>query len=574
MPSSPRSRDPSAEACASIVLDAFTRYNADFRALTRRAKQRFEQRDWHGLQCDNRERIELYETAVQSTLSVLTDRLGEALTSRALWRGAKEAYAELIDGHRDIELTKTFYSSITRRIFATVGVASDIEFVAVDLDPMGRIEQCRETNVYWHEGQTRPVVRRLLSDYWLDTIYADFSASIDYIATEIDARCASLFDYRGANSIELLRPLFFQNTRAYLVGRINRESGALPLVIALANGVDGLYADAVLMSEDEISILFGFTRSYCMADLEAVGEAVVFLKSLMPRKPVAELYTVLGRAKQGKTETYRALFQHLEASEDCFEPAPGTKGMVMIVFTLPSYDVVFKVIRDRFAYPKAVRRRQVMARYQLVFKHDRAGRLVDAQEFRHLKFERRRFQPELLEELLEHAADTVKLDGDELVVRHVYTERRLTPLNVFLAEADRIAARQVVLDYGQAIRDLARTNIFPGDLLLKNFGVTRHRRVIFYDYDELCLLTDCRFRRLPEPRHPEEELEANTWFYVGDNDVFPEQFPSFMGLRGELLETFMEYHGELLDADYWRDIQQRLVAGEVLEIVPYRRNIY
>ncbi|MGH8276708.1 MAG: isocitrate dehydrogenase kinase/phosphatase AceK regulatory subunit, partial [Steroidobacteraceae bacterium] len=303
--------------------------------------------------------------------------------------------------------------------------------------------------------------------------------------------------------------------------------------------------------------------------LERVAEAVVFLRTLMPRKPVSELFTVLGRARQGKTERYRELMRNLERTDDEFTHAPGERGLVMVCFTLPSFDVVFKVIRDHFAYPKTVLREEVMEKYRMVFVHDRAGRLVDAQEFRRLRFPRARFAAALLAELKAEAAGTVHEDGEDLVFDHLYIERRMTPLNLYLRTASAPDAERVALDYGQCIRDLAYTDIFPGDLLLKNFGVTRHGRVIFYDYDELCRVTDCTFRDLPRPTNPEDEMRAEPWFYVGDSDVFPETFAHFLGFADPQRAALLHMHGEVLTARFWRGVQQRLRDGEVVEVLPY-----
>jgi isocitrate dehydrogenase kinase/phosphatase len=304
-------------------------------------------------------------------------------------------------------------------------------------------------------------------------------------------------------------------------------------------------------------------------DLERVGEAVLFLKSILPVKPVSELFTVLGRAKQGKTERYRELMHHLNNTQDRFVHAAGERGLVMVCFTLPSFDVVFKIIRDRFPYPKNVLREEVMAKYQLVFKHDRAGRLVDAQEFRRLRIPKELFAPELLEELLSETAMTVREDGPNLVFDHMYIERRMIPLNLYLRTAADKAAESAVLDYGQCIRDLAYTNIFAGDLLLKNFGVTRHGRVIFYDYDELCAITDCHFRDLPQATNLEDEMRGEAWFYVADNDVFPETFIRFLSFTDSQRDVLLRMHGEILTAHFWRNVQERLKEGEVLEVLPY-----
>jgi isocitrate dehydrogenase kinase/phosphatase len=213
-----------------------------------------------------------------------------------------------------------------------------------------------------------------------------------------------------------------------------------------------------------------------------------------------------------------------------------------------------------------------MDKYHFVFVRDRVGRLADAQEFEHLEFPRRCFPDDLLEYLLGVAGTTIRVEGDRVIVRHLYTERRVTPLNLFLLEANQESAREAVLDYGNAIKDLAAANIFTGDMLLKNFGVTRNGRVICYDYDELCLLSECRFRRLPEPRSIEEEFAAEPWFHVGDMDVFPEEFRAFLVPPGRVREAFLAAHGDLLDVEFWQRLQDRLARGEIFDVFPYRRS--
>ena len=304
--------------------------------------------------------------------------------------------------------------------------------------------------------------------------------------------------------------------------------------------------------------LFGYARSYFHVDLPVVSAAITLLRSFMPRKSIDELYTVLGRAKQGKTERYFALQRHLDKSIDSFVHAPGDRGLVMLVFTLPSHDLVFKVIRDRFGAPKTSTREDVIDRYQFVFRHDRAGRLVDAQEFKRLRLPRARFMPDLLDELLNEAGESCRIEGEDLIVEHCYIERRLRPLNLFLREADPAAAESAIIDYGNALRDLAASNVFPGDLLLKNFGVTSHGRVIFYDYDEICMVTDCVFRDLPQPSCEEEETSAEPWFHCGPRDVFPEQWLPFLSIPPALCGVFTQHHAELLTAAWWRSLSSRL----------------
>ena len=555
--------------CARQLVEAFADYNAEFRAITRRAPLRFDSRDWKGSQRDAVERIELYDRFVNRTVAELRAALAGEAPDREAWRRIRAEFAALITDLPDPEFTKTFFSSVTRRLFGTVGVAPDIEFVATDLDPLADVHSGVGTNTYVNHGSLPLLFEDLLGDVRFRSPWRDLDKSIAHVAAEVRAYLDSRAERRAVEKVEVIRPVFYQVSRAYIVGRVVGGGLLAPLVIALKNTDNGMLVDAVMLAEDDVSIVFGYTRSYFHVDLERVAEAVVFLRSIMPRKPVSELFTVLGRARQGKTERYRELVRHLERTADLFTHAPGERGLVMVCFTLPSFDIVFKVIRDRFPYPKTVLREEVVAKYQMVFIHDRAGRLVDAQEFRRLRFPRARFAAELLAELTREAAHTVHEDGTDLVFDHMYVERRMTPLNLYLRDAEPAVAARAALDYGQCIRDLACTNIFPGDLLLKNFGVTRHGRVIFYDYDELCQVTDCNFRDLPEAQNPEDELRAEAWFYVADNDVFPETFLRFLAFGEPERAALLRVHAEILTAKFWRDLQRRLREGEVVEVLPY-----
>lgn len=566
------SHDPAVHALAvrtaAAIFAAFEDYNDSFRSITRRAQRRFEAREWQLGQRDAVERIELYDHRVERCLAGLVGTLGRHIAEEATWSAARTEFARLIADSPDRQFHATFFNSLTRKVFATVGVNATVEFIADDDDlPHGTAPV---VEISLQDGLVPGLERLLAGLPWASRIH-DAARSAQFIAAEIQ----TVLTVRGLagelNRLEVLEPVFYRATRAYVVGRIGGGDWTFPLVIACAHPESGIVADTVMISDYELRPLFGFSRSYFHADLAIVEPVVRYLCSIMPGKPVDELYTVLGRAKQGKTERYRSLFRHLAASTDPFVHAEGVPGMVMVVFTLNSSELVFKVIRDRFAFPKTSSREEVMEKYRFVFRHDRVGRLVDAQEFRRLRFPRARFAPELLAELLDSAASSCRLDGDDLIIDLCYLERRLKPLDVYLREAEPAAARRAIRDYGQAIRDLALSNVFPGDLLLKNFGVSRHGRVIFYDYDELCLVTECRFRDLPAARDDDDELRAEPWFYVGPDDVFPAQFLEFLGLRGELRAEFLRYHAALLDADYWRQLKAAHAAEEHLEVVPYQR---
>jgi isocitrate dehydrogenase kinase/phosphatase len=458
---------------------------------------------------------------------------------------------------------------VTRRIFTTVGVNPEIEFVGIESalrDLRTRSEIYRR---YTPRGSLRELLRDLMEDYRFDVAWRDPDREADSVSERVADYLGRTFGSDRLDALETIKTVFFRNKGAYVIGRIRRDIHVVPFVLALLNSDDGVTVDAVLLQQDEVSVVFSFTRSYFLVEVESPREVIVFLKSIMPLKPIAELYTALGYNKHGKTEMYRSLLRHLRKYDDRFEVAVGDPGMVMLVFTLHGFDMVFKVIRDRFAPPKQTSHAAVMERYRLVFKHDRVGRLIDAHEFEHLTFSRGQFSEELLGELLEHAAQTVKVDGDEVIIHHLYAERKVTPLNLYLRQADGTSAHRAVVDYGNAIKELAAANIFPGDFLLKNFGVTRHSRVVFYDYDELCLLEQCHFRRLPPSRVPEDEMEAEPWFSVGEDDVFPEEFRRFLGMDGTLRSTFERHHADLFTVDFWKGLQDRHRAGELVDVFPY-----
>ncbi len=550
------------------IRRAFEDYNAEFRVITQRGQRRFEEREWKLGQRDAVERIELYDLCVVRCVAGLVGSMGSGVADEEIWGEVRHEYAALVNQCADSAFYKTFFNSLTRKVFNTVGVNTRVEFLVPDLEPTlnGSAPPVIELPV---TGPLHDTVNKIVEQFPSGAMLTDRSATVRQVSARIEEFVQRRHPEDPLLSIDMLGPVFYRAARAFCVGRLQGEHWSAPLILAFKNRENGVVVDAVMTDDSDVRSLFGFSRSYFHADLPAVSAAVSFLRTIMPKKPIEELYTVLGRAKQGKTERYRRLYKYLTEASDQFVHAEGQKGMVMIVFTLKSYDLVFKVIRDHFAFPKTASREDVMERYQFVFRHDRAGRLVDAQEFRRLRFPVSLFDEELLKELRSEADQSCRFDGDDLIIDHCYIERRLRPLNLYLGEVDAIAARRAVIDYGQAIRDLAHSNVFPGDLLLKNFGVTGNGRIIFYDYDELCLVTDCAFRDLPKSRFDEDEMRAEPWFYVGPHDVFPEQFVNFLGLPADLRDVFLRYHADLLTAEFWRDLKSRHAAERWVEVVPY-----
>jgi isocitrate dehydrogenase kinase/phosphatase len=549
---------------ADVIAEQFRLYNEEFGQITRRAARNFLAEDWQAAQHDSVERIELYERRVARCVGLVQAHLATRRTDVALWAEIKRAYESLVMRRPDSDFYSTFFNSVTRDIFGTVGVNRDVEFCATRV---GRAAGVVPIRIYRVGGSLPIAVRDVLGDLPFGAAIGDTDAAVHRISAEIGRYFDSGRHSGAPESIEFVEPVFYRGMHAFVVGRLIGDGVISPLILAFTISNKNVHVDAVMLSRADVGSLFGYARSYFHVDLPVVSAAITLLRSFMPRKSVDELYTVLGRAKQGKTERYFALQRHLDKSIDSFVHAPGDRGLVMIVFTLPSHDLVFKVIRDKFGAPKTITREEVIERYQFVFRHDRAGRLVDAQEFKRLRLPRARFMPELADELLREASESCRIEGDDLIVEHCYIERRLRPLNLFLREAEPAAAESAILDYGNALRDLAASNVFPGDLLLKNFGVTSHGRVIFYDYDELCLVSDCVFRDLPRASNEEEEISAEPWFHCGPRDVFPEQWLPFLSIPATLSEVFVRQHGYLLTAAWWR--AQAALAPEAASATRY-----
>jgi isocitrate dehydrogenase kinase/phosphatase len=396
------------------------------------------------------------------------------------------------------------------------------------------------------DGSTAELIERVVREVLPGAAFADLRSDARLAAARIEAEAGA-----PAGGLQIVATPFFRRKGAYLVGRLLGRGGHVPVAIALLHEDRGVVVDAVLLGENDLSVLFSFTRSHFHVDAGPPRRLAAFLRELMPLKPPAEVYIAIGFHKHGKTELYRDLLRYLASSDAKFDFAPGTPGLVMVVFAMPGYDVVFKVIRDEFPAAKTVTRAGVMRNYRLVFRHDRAGRLVEAQEFEHLRFDRDRFTPALVEELRRACGRHVSVRADDVVVHHAYVERRVTPLDVHVRRAEADAREAAVVDFGRAIKDLAATNIFPGDLLPKNFGLTRHGRIVCYDYDELGMLLDFTFRELPESTLEDDAFDE-PWFGAAPNDVFPEEFPRFVGLPADLRATFEAHHRDLYDAGSWR----------------------
>jgi isocitrate dehydrogenase kinase/phosphatase len=578
-----RLTDSRAHDIARALLEGFDRHYRLFREASAAAKQRFEQADWHGQQRAQRERIEFYDKRVDEAVERLQREFDAGRLPDDTWQQVKLHYIGLLTNHQQPELAETFFNSVTTRILHHSYFHNEFIFVrpAVSTEYIESNDPARPTyRAYYPTLQSwRETWLRVVRDFDLALPFAD-------LERDVDAVVAALQDHLGeirprANfQIQVLSSLFFRNKGAYVVGKIINGFQETPIALpVLHDGQGRLVIDTVLFTEDELLMLFSYARAYFMVDMQVPSASVQFLRSLMPRKPRAELYSALGLQKQGKNSFYRDLLYHLRHSSDKFRIAPGIKGMVMLVFDLPSFPYVFKVIKDYYPSQKDTTRELIKSKYLLVKTHDRVGRMADTLEYSNVALPRARFEDDLIEELKTYCPSLLEIsdrdsDGQiEVIISHVYIERRMIPLNIYLQDAmaagDSGAVERAVIEYGNAIKDLVAANIFPGDMLWKNFGVTRHGKVVFYDYDEIEYLTDCNFRHVPAPRNEEEEMSGEIWYAVGPKDVFPETFGPFLLGNPEVRAVFMRHHADLLDAAFWQGHKERILGGHVHDVFPY-----
>lgn len=580
---------PEAYAIAKAMMDGFNRHYRLFRTESARAKHRFETADWHGQQRAQRERIEFYDLRVKECVRRLEKEFRAGTQPMEVWQQIKLHYIGLLVNHRQPELAETFFNSVTTKILHRTHFHNDFIFVrpAVSTEYIENEElAARPTYRAYYPTRDRleATLRTILDNYQLQRPFANLQRDTALVVAALRHRLDGS-RLRTNFQVQVLTSLFFRNKGAYVVGKIINGYAELPFALPVLHGDDGLlYIDAALFGEDDMQMLFSFARAYFMVDMEIPSAYVQFLRSLMPRKPRAEIYNALGLAKQGKTLFYRDFLHHLRHSSDRFRIAPGIKGMVMLVFDLPSFPFVFKLINDHFPHQKETTREQVKGKYLLVKQHDRVGRMADTLEYSEVAFPRERFDDALIAEIEKFAPSQLEIsdrDGDgqtEVIIKHLYIERRMIPLNLHLQEAfdaglaEPGAHRQMersVIEYGNAIKDLVAANIFPGDMLWKNFGITRNGKVVFYDYDEIEYLTDCNFRRVPTPRNEEEEMSADVWYTVRPHDVFPETFGPFLLGNDAVREVFMQHHADLLDPAFWQSHKERILAGQMLDVFPY-----
>ena len=562
------------ETIAATILEGFEAMMASFMEVTLGAQARFERAQWHEVHAAMRLRLTVYKQKIGDIELQCKALAEDDLDNMNSWQSVKICYAEMIKTHPNKLIAESFYNSVFSRVFGHVAIRSNTVFTGVEHLDAKAIKADEVLIEFSFQKSLQQVMKAMLQHFKFQIDYEDIDRDVDQIVDRVQEFFANIRPYDGDISIKIFESVFFRNKGAYLIGYIDLPDETIPVALPFMHNERGqVYVDTVVLGSDEISMIFSFTRSYFMVDAPIPAKYVAILKRMMPHKEIFELFTAIGFAKHGKTAFYQYVASYTKQLplQQQYASAPGIKGMVMLVFTLPDFDYVYKVIKDRFTPPKDMTRKQVEQKYSMVKSSDRAGRMADIYEFKHLAFDRRRFSEELMAELYKEVPSMIEISGNALILKHVYVERKMIPLNLYLPDADDASTYSAIDEYGNAIKQLAAANIFPGDMLLKNFGVTRHGRVVFYDYDEICLLSECNFRKIPQPMTEEQEMASGAWFDVKENDIFPEEFRLFFTGNPKAKRVFNQLHADIYDYQFWQGLQQKIHGGYITDVFPYRR---
>jgi isocitrate dehydrogenase kinase/phosphatase len=563
---------------AETLLAGFDRHYRVFRDAAIEAKHCFEAGNWLALQTLARDRITSYDDRVAECVTSLEDEYDAENINDDIWQQIKLHYIGLLTTHRQPECAETFFNSVCCKILHRSYFNNDFIFVrpVISTEYIENDEPAAKPTyrAYYpeHDGLTA-TLERIVANFELEPPFEDLSRDVQCVVQSIHDEFGE-FAPATNFQIHVLSSLFYRNKAAYIVGRIINGDALLPFAIAVRHVQPRVLAlDTVLLTREQLLIIFSFSHSYFLVDMEVPSAYVEFLGTIMPHKPKGEIYTSVGLQKQGKNLFYRDLLHHLKHSSDRFIIAPGIKGLVMIVFTLPSFPYVFKLIKDAFPPPKDTTRQKIKDKYLLVKRHDRLGRMADTLEYSSVALPIARLDDALIRELQKEAPSMIEYEGDRLVIRHVYIERRMVPLNLYLQHGDAAQIEHGIKEYGDAIKQLIQANIFPGDMLYKNFGVTRHGRVVFYDYDEIEYLTDCNVRRVPPPRNEEDEMSGEPWYSIGPHDIFPETYDTFLLGDPRVREAFMRHHADFFDPALWQHHKEQVQRGELADFFPYDRSV-
>ena len=552
------------ELTARWTQAVFEQFYAEFQRLTWQARSAFETRDHSAAVACAKLRLGLYNATVYALADDLREAFPALAQREALWAGVEEAFVPAADGRYEADLALAYIHSARRRLYHREW--RPVEYTFGARPPAVPAH----TAVYDRFDCGWPVEHRLMQSVLQVAELAVPFRDLAGDAQRVTRRLNDLLAERsgaGLTAIEMIRGGFFRNRGAYLVGRLVLRPGEYrPFVVALLNESQGVFAEAVLQAVPHVHNLFSSTEAPFQVTNRHYHELCNFLHSIMPRRPLGLQYSTIGFHHVSKVAVMNEVREQLARDGELLDFAPGFRGTVAIAFTSPHSDYVLKVIRDHptegYKWDSFQGVDAVLEKYKRVHEINRTGSMLDNILYYNLKLDRAWFSAELAAELVSAAGNAAQLQDDGLVFRYLVVQRKLTPLNIFLAAAPEAKASRAIVNLGYCIRNNAAANVFNRDFDVRNYGVNRYLKVYLYDYDAVEPLTDVKVRTNLDRYEGEEEVPR--WFFEEGVVFLCEEIES--GLRvndRSLRRAFRGVHAELLTVTYWEKLQESLRAGQV-----------
>ncbi len=559
-------------ATAQLILTIFDDFYSLLCEYPYRAKCAFELMDPHASIRISKERLELYSRYIAEHGPRVLAAFPALSDDPTLWEAIDRLFVAMIVDRYEADTAFSFAHSLRRNICQEIWRP-----VAYSFPPPSELRAFSMASVHRRMAVASRVDPELIASFLrvpeFSVPFRDLEADSRRILERVDAL---LYGTPGAPppvALDVVEAGFFRDRSAFVVGRwVRSDDSLLPFVVALQNSPSGIFADAVLHRVADIHGLFSSALANFHVTTRLYYQTCVFLYSLMPRRPLGHHYSTIGFNHVGKVAILNEITEQMRASGQRFRRSPGAAGTVALGFTFDACAYHLKVIRDRptrsykwGAYPGVS---AVIEKYRLVHDINRAGSMLDNVMYYHLQLDRDMFDPDFLEELCRESAETVHVDGNGVTLRTLIVQLKIIPLPVFLENASESETREVIVHLGQCIRNNAATNIFNRDLDSRNYGVGRYGRVFLFDYDAVEKLTDVKIRTNLD-REPGEETVPD-WFFEEGVIFLPEELQHGMQLMNRhAINCFRKENGDLLSIDYWQDVQQKLLRGEVPELQMY-----
>lgn len=563
-------------AVAAWLYQEYSRFYEEFLSNIDQAKIAFEERDFASSVRVSERRLSLYSASIVDVSERLRQAYPQIHADETLWQEVAANYSALISGEYAEDVGRAYLHSLRRRIYQGEWRAEDYAFA--DMTPPGDEDLARVTRSYPLDAHmTAEVVAEILRIPGFKRDFADIDDDVARVMQRISDNLENL--PRRPHKlirVDMIDAGFYRNRGAYLVGRLIFENDRfIPLILALLNDERGIYVDAVLTSVTYAHNIFSSTLANFHVTNPCYHEVCALLKSIMPKRPLGLHYSTIGYNHLGKVAVMRELEAELLESENGLETAVGSPGTVAMGFAASNSAYSLKVIRDKptaqYKWGEFGGLESVIRKYTRVHEINRTGSMLDSIIYYKVRLDRSWFSPALLEDLLAHAAETVSLNGDDVIFKYLIVQIKLTPLPVYLENASDRQAETAITNLGYCIKNNAAANIYNRDLDARNYGISSYSKVYLFDYDALEILSDVKIRTNLDREAGEEDIPD--WYFEDGVVFLPEELVSGLCIRQRgLCDYFTRRHANLLGTEYWTEIQQYIQQGRVPSVSVYPDN--